>query len=80
LSASPFVENSYRNGGLCFGEGWSKKYFHFAASGECYGQLEESSTACPPVKGFQAVVFTVYFCDSEGFIFDLEVLTLPSPC
>lgn len=59
LLASPFVESSYRNGGLCFGEGWNKKYFHFAPSGERYGQVEESSTVCPSVKVFQAAVFTV---------------------
>lgn len=61
LLAAPFVESSYRNGDLCFGESWSKKYFHFAPSGECYGEVEESSTACPSVKVFQAVVFTGYF-------------------
>lgn len=30
-------------------------------SGECYGQLEESSTACPSVQVFQAAAFTVHF-------------------
>lgn len=29
--------------------------------GECYGQLEESSTACPSVQVFQAAAFTVCF-------------------
>lgn len=60
-------------------ESWNNKYFQFAPSEECCGDVEESATACPFVKVLQLAVLTVCFLWWGGFYFWVGVLTLPSP-
>lgn len=79
LLATSFVDSRYRNVGLCFRERWNKKYFQFAPSEECCGDIEKSATACPFVKVLQVAALTVCFLWWGGFYLWVGVLTCPSP-